>query len=209
MIGCLASARPTALASIAETVTPLGLSCAYSASKSSVTICRETVYVGTLSAHAMFLTTAFCMPVIGTTPAGAGAAGAAELALAAGAAAAPAAAGDAAAFSTSSATMRPSGPVPTTVERSTPFDSASERAKGDATTRPPAGTAGAAVRLPLGAPSPPPPCFAERRRPRCCRCGRGCCRCGCVAASPSAPPGCGPSRSAARRGSPAPRAPAS
>lgn len=75
--------------------------------------------------------------------------------------------------------------------------------------RPPAGTAGAAVRLPLGAPSPPPPCFAERRRPRCCRCGRGCCRCGCVAASPSAPPGCGPSRSAARRGSPAPRAPAS
>mmetsp|Transcript_24222 Transcript_24222/g.77758 ORF Transcript_24222/g.77758 Transcript_24222/m.77758 type:complete len:206 (+) Transcript_24222:637-1254(+) len=166
MIGCLASARPTALASIAETVTPLGLSCAYSASKSSVTICRETVYVGTLSAHAMFLTTAFCMPVIGTTPAGAGAAGAAELALATGAAAAPAAAGDAAAFSTSSATMRPSGPVPTTVERSTPFDSASERAKGDATTRSPAGAAGAAGAAETARPVPrrPPRSPARLRR---------------------------------------------
>jgi hypothetical protein len=106
------------------------------------------VYVGTLLAHAMFFTTAFCIPLIGTTPDDAFPLGAATLPLAAAAGAAGAArAPPAAALSISSATMRPPGPVPTTVFKSTPLDSASERANGEATTRPPAGgAAGAAAR---------------------------------------------------------------
>eukprot|EP00967_Tisochrysis_lutea_P080957 scaffold111469_cov35-Tisochrysis_lutea.AAC.2 len=89
------------------------------------------------------------MPVIGTTPAGAGPEGAAGLGMVTGAAPAGAAALARAAFSTSAATMRPSGPVPITVARSTPLPSARERAKGEATMRPLAG--GAATGAAAGA----------------------------------------------------------
>jgi hypothetical protein len=73
------------------------------------------------------------MPVSGmtsTSPAGA----------AAGAAAA--AAGAASARSTSSATMRPSGPVPRSERSSMPFSRAMRRASGEALTRPPSSACG-------------------------------------------------------------------
>lgn len=103
------------------------LTCLYRLSKASVVMVYPTWKVGTARLASIFFVTAACMPVKGTVVPGT-MLGPAEAALAAGGAGvargvAAIAGGSAgvlpAAASTSDATMRPAGPDPATVARST------------------------------------------------------------------------------------------
>ena len=96
--------------------------CLYRLSKASVVMVYPTWKTGIARLASMFFVTAVCMPVNGTLPDAAGAALAAAGAGAARATAATAAGGAGAlpaAASTSAATIRPAGPDPATVAKST------------------------------------------------------------------------------------------
>mmetsp|Transcript_8689 Transcript_8689/g.18787 ORF Transcript_8689/g.18787 Transcript_8689/m.18787 type:complete len:232 (-) Transcript_8689:893-1588(-) len=201
-MGCFSMAIAQALANIADTEMPSGLTFWYMASNEVISISVLTWKAGTVKVAIMLPLTAFCIPEKGTKPSGKSTAASPEGAFlrstflspvaiftsstvtrpsdpvptmvarsifaffaatrAIGVAAmtpaagvqtglAGAAAGLAAtaappllAFSTSAAVILPSGPVPTTVLRSRPISSAFFLAKGEATTRAPAGRAAAA-----------------------------------------------------------------
>mmetsp|Transcript_291 Transcript_291/g.626 ORF Transcript_291/g.626 Transcript_291/m.626 type:complete len:237 (-) Transcript_291:853-1563(-) len=154
MIGCFSIAMAQALANMADTEIPSGLTFLYMDSKEVISISVLTWKEGTVKVATMFPLTAFCIPVKGTKPSGNSTAASPEGAFLRSAFFAPVA------ILTSSTVTRPSCPVPTIVARSILAFLAAARAIGVAAMTPAAGVqtglagaaAAAAGLAPAGAP---------------------------------------------------------
>mmetsp|Transcript_29953 Transcript_29953/g.28838 ORF Transcript_29953/g.28838 Transcript_29953/m.28838 type:complete len:236 (-) Transcript_29953:953-1660(-) len=133
-MGYFSMAKATALARSTDTVTPLGLTALYSASKASISISRVTRKMGVDMVASILLLTARCMPVNGTKPEGNsfGAAAVEEDDFRTGLA-------SPVATLTSCAVTRPKPPVPSMVAKSILAFLANARAVGVAGTTPSAG----------------------------------------------------------------------
>mmetsp|Transcript_12694 Transcript_12694/g.26906 ORF Transcript_12694/g.26906 Transcript_12694/m.26906 type:complete len:234 (+) Transcript_12694:606-1307(+) len=158
MMGCFSIAMAQALANIADTEIPSGLTFWYMASKEVISISVLTRKAGTVNVATMFALTAFCIPVKGTKPSGNSTAASPEGAFLRSAFFSPVA------ILTSSTVTRPSEPVPTIVARSILAFLAAARAIGVAATTPSAGVqmglAGAAAGLAVAGAAPPLPAFS-------------------------------------------------
>mmetsp|Transcript_5163 Transcript_5163/g.13148 ORF Transcript_5163/g.13148 Transcript_5163/m.13148 type:complete len:233 (-) Transcript_5163:921-1619(-) len=133
MMGCFSIAMAQALANMADTETPSGLTFLYIASNDVISMSVLTRKAGTVKVATILPLTAFCIPVNGTKPSGSSTATSPEEAFLRSTVFSPVA------IFTSSIVTRPSEPVPTMLARSILAFLAAARAMGVAAITPGAG----------------------------------------------------------------------